>query len=173
MPASRKHGCCTVSMNLTYQAIQSPLNVQRMAITANWSIAPYCRLVIMLKSLRLAEQVKNSSSMASIIRKHPGPRITVKKQALGVWKFPRRLDAETDVFLNVMQVMDAVDGPQPLATESIVSNEMAGVKIEDWAVLFSKSGVDITNTASFELPVTNEDVRVLVTELSTGLLDSN
>ncbi|WP_256761025.1 heparin/heparin-sulfate lyase HepB [Cohnella sp. WQ 127256] len=76
--------------------------------------------------------------------------------------------AETDVFLNVMQVMDAVDGPQPLATESIVSNEMVGVKIEDRVVLFSKSGLDITNTASFKLPVSNQDVRVLVTDLSTG-----
>jgi len=77
-------------------------------------------------------------------------------------------NAETDVFLNVMQVMDAVNGPQPLATESIISNDMVGVKIEERAVLFSKSGVDITNTASFELPVSNKDVRVLVTDLATG-----
>ncbi len=76
--------------------------------------------------------------------------------------------AETDVFLNVMQVMDAVGGPVPLATESIISNEMVGVKIEDRAVLFSKTGVDITSTASFELPASNQDVRVLVTDLSTG-----
>ncbi|UKS30893.1 S-layer homology domain-containing protein [Paenibacillus sp. HWE-109] len=88
----------------------------------------------------------------------------------GAWRVEvsPKANAETDVFLNVMQVMDAVDGPQPLATESIVSNEMVGVKIEDRAVLFSKSGVDITNTASFELPVSNKDVRVLVTDLSTG-----
>ncbi|MFD2329881.1 heparin/heparin-sulfate lyase HepB [Cohnella sp. GCM10020058] len=76
--------------------------------------------------------------------------------------------AQTDLFLNVMQVMDADGGPAPLTTEAIDSATMTGVLIADRAVLFAKSGESIASSASFELPVGADDVRVLVTDLSPG-----
>ncbi|MGO4549234.1 heparin/heparin-sulfate lyase HepB [Paenibacillus sp. 2TAB23] len=75
---------------------------------------------------------------------------------------------KTNLFLNVMQVMDAEGGPEPLVTESISSDDMVGAKIGDRVVLFSKSGSDLANTASFVLPSANAETRVLVTDLSAG-----
>lgn len=77
-------------------------------------------------------------------------------------------EAETDLFLNVMQVMDAEGGPEPLETEALDSDTMAGVLISDRAVLFAKSGEATGGTVDFELPESAEDVRVLVTDLSPG-----
>lgn len=76
--------------------------------------------------------------------------------------------AGTDLFLNVMQVMDAQGGPQPLATESIESETMVGAKIDNRVVLFSKSGSDLMDTASFVIPTVSEETRVLVTDLGAG-----
>ncbi|MFE5323528.1 heparin/heparin-sulfate lyase HepB [Paenibacillus sp. NPDC056579] len=59
----------------------------------------------------------------------------------GEWRIevsPRE-PASEDLFLNVMQVKD-IDGPAALPTVKVETESVVGAKINDWVVLFSKSG---------------------------------
>lgn len=75
---------------------------------------------------------------------------------------------ETDLFLNVMQVMDASSTLQALDTTAITSELMTGVKIKDRVVLFAKNSTTIDTEASFALPSPATPLRVLVTDLRAG-----
>ncbi|MGX9729188.1 heparinase II/III domain-containing protein [Janthinobacterium aestuarii] len=75
---------------------------------------------------------------------------------------------ETDVFLNVMQVMDASSTLPALPTTAIDSALLAGVKIQDRVVLFSKSGLPLGGTVTVELPAHSASMQVLVADLQAG-----
>jgi hypothetical protein len=75
---------------------------------------------------------------------------------------------ETDLFLNVMQVMDASSTLPALPTTGIDSPLLAGVKIKDRVVLFSKSGLPLGGTVTVELPAQSASMQVLVTDLQAG-----
>ena len=75
---------------------------------------------------------------------------------------------ETDLFLNVMQVMDARSLVPALDTTAINSDVFTGVRIKDRVVLFAKNGMELDGAASFELPVLAAPVRVLVSDLRAG-----
>ena len=75
---------------------------------------------------------------------------------------------KTDNFLNVMQVMDNVGGPQPLAVESIESDSVLGAKIDNRVVLFAKDSGQMNNNVEFQIEGTDTNLRVLVTDLSPG-----
>lgn len=75
---------------------------------------------------------------------------------------------ETDLFLNVMQVMDASSPLPALPTTAIDSALLAGVRIKDRVVLFSKSGLPLDGTVTVELPAQSASMQVLVADLQEG-----
>ena len=75
---------------------------------------------------------------------------------------------ETDLFLNVMQVMDASSPLPALPTTAIDSALLAGVRIKDRVVLFSKSGLPLDGTVTVELPAHSASMHVLVADLQEG-----
>ncbi|MGK5070894.1 heparin/heparin-sulfate lyase HepB [Janthinobacterium sp. RT4P48] len=75
---------------------------------------------------------------------------------------------ETDLFLNVMQVMDASSPLPALPTTAIDSALLAGVRIKDRVVLFSKSGLPLDGTVTVELPAQSAPMQVLVADLQEG-----
>lgn len=75
---------------------------------------------------------------------------------------------ETDLFLNVMQVMDASSALPALQTTAIASPLLAGVKIKDRVVLFSRSGLPLGGNVTIELPAQSASMQVLVTDLQAG-----
>lgn len=87
----------------------------------------------------------------------------------GAWRIevsPRQ-PAATDLFLNVMQVLDAVGGPPPLRPELIETDAFVGARIADRAVLFSQSGRPVEREVTLDLPGAGE-LSVLVTDIAPG-----
>lgn len=75
--------------------------------------------------------------------------------------------AASDNFLNVMQVLDAEGGPDPLETMKIESDELIGARIADRAVLFNKKGDKLHGKIAFSIPG-NGPCKVLLTDLVSG-----
>ena len=98
------------------------------------------------------------------------PKYSNSVEEAGAWRVEvsPQSAAETDVFLNAMHVMDAGTATPALAMDAVSSAQMAGVKISNRVVLFAKTAADISDTASFTLPNSTGEVRVLVTDLSPG-----
>jgi hypothetical protein len=76
--------------------------------------------------------------------------------------------AATDLFLNVMQVMDS-DEPSVLAVSKIESEQTVGCTIADRVVLFSKSGGRLGGTVGFTVDASHATMNYLVTDLQVGL----
>jgi hypothetical protein len=74
--------------------------------------------------------------------------------------------AATDLFLNVMQVMDR-SVAKPLVVEKIESGETVGVRIADRVVVFNAVKDRGHEPVSFKIPGAGT-VRVLVTDLAEG-----
>ncbi len=78
-----------------------------------------------------------------------------------------RQAAETDCFLNVMQVMDARSTITPLPVEKIETDHHTGMKMGDRIVLFSKNGT--AENHPFRLKIEKEgSYKVLITDLEKG-----
>jgi heparin/heparan-sulfate lyase len=75
---------------------------------------------------------------------------------------------QADVLLNVMQVMDADGGVEPLATPSSESAQFAGAMIGDRVVLFGKGEAPVGDGAGYALPADARGLDVLVTDLRPG-----
>jgi len=88
----------------------------------------------------------------------------------GAWRIEvsPRAPAATDLFLNVMQVMDAVGGPEPLAPELIETSALVGARIADRVVLFGKSKRQLNRSLSFTVGGADADMGILVTDLAPG-----
>ena len=88
----------------------------------------------------------------------------------GAWRveISPRAPAEADLFLNVMQVMDAVGGPEPLAPELIETSALVGARIADRVVLFGKSKRQLNRSLSFTVGGADADLGILVTDLAPG-----
>jgi hypothetical protein len=76
--------------------------------------------------------------------------------------------ATTDLFLKVMQVMDAKGGPEPLAARLLDQGEMVGAAVADRAVFFSKTAARLDGPVAVQLPDTDGDWGCLVADLSAG-----
>ena len=75
--------------------------------------------------------------------------------------------AETNNFLNVMQVMDADNGISPLSVKEIETGEMTGARIDNRIVLFSKNGN--IEKLPIELDIKGkQSVKVLITDVEAG-----
>lgn len=98
------------------------------------------------------------------------PEAEYSTEEAGAWRLEVSPPApnETDLFLNVMQVMDAGSALPALPTTAIDSALLAGVQIKDRVVLFSKSGMPLGGTVSVELPAQGAAVQVLVADLQEG-----
>ncbi|NEW85075.1 MAG: heparinase [Mariniphaga sp.] len=73
----------------------------------------------------------------------------------------------TDLFLNVMQVMDANGNAKSLAVEKLETEKFIGAKIGDRIVFFSKDGE--INNQSFSLKISGEGTfSVLIADLQKG-----
>ena len=98
------------------------------------------------------------------------PEAEYSTEEAGAWRLEVSPPAsnETDLFLNVMQVMDASSALPALPTTAIDSALLAGVKIKDRVVLFSKSGLALGGTITVELPAQSASMQVLVTDLQAG-----
>ncbi|HEY3840568.1 MAG TPA: heparinase II/III family protein, partial [Bryobacteraceae bacterium] len=87
---------------------------------------------------------------------------------MGGWRIevsPKKA-AATDLFLNVMQVMDR-SVEKPLAMERIESGDVIGVKVGNRAVVFNSAKNQSQGPVKFDLPG-NGPVGVLVTDLAEG-----
>lgn len=87
---------------------------------------------------------------------------------LGRWRMELspRIAATTDLFLNLMQVMEMGRG-EPLAVEKIENDQLVGIKIADRVVLFSKSGRRCDRGVEFSHSGPG-DYKYLVTDLAAG-----
>jgi hypothetical protein len=88
----------------------------------------------------------------------------------GAWRIEvsPRIPATTDLFLNVLQVMDAAEGPEPLLPELIEADDLIGTRLADRAVLFSRSGRRLAGVLDFTVPGAHGELGILVTGLSPG-----
>lgn len=76
--------------------------------------------------------------------------------------------AETDYFLNVMQVMDNNPSPEPLAVTRIVSDTVVGARIGNAVVCFSNTAEVMSGRLTFTIPGENTDITCLLTDLAAG-----
>jgi heparin/heparan-sulfate lyase len=76
--------------------------------------------------------------------------------------------AATDLLLNIMQVMDARGGPEPLVPRLLDQGEMVGAAIADRVVFFGKTGARLVGPVSLQLPDTAGDWGCMVADLSPG-----
>lgn len=99
------------------------------------------------------------------------PEAEYSTEEAGAWRLEVSPPApnETDLFLNVMQVMDAGSALPALPTRAIDAPTLAGVKIKDRVVLFSKSGMPLGGLVTVELPAQSASMQVLVTDLQEGV----
>lgn len=74
---------------------------------------------------------------------------------------------EQNLFLNAMQIMDNIDGPTPLKTERIFSDQLTGAKIADRVVLFNRDGNNLNSKVMVNL-IGDQIYKVLVTDLEKG-----
>jgi heparin/heparan-sulfate lyase len=93
-----------------------------------------------------------------------------KEHDPGAWRVEvsPKVPATTDLFLNVLQVMDAKGGPEPLAPRLLDQDEMVGIAIADRTVFFSRTSTLLVGPVSVRLPETDGDWGCLVTGLSAG-----
>lgn len=87
----------------------------------------------------------------------------------GAWRMQLSPEtpAETDHFLNVMQVMDN-DSTLPLAVEKIDSERMVGAAIDDYVVLFGKSGNKESGSVTFSTYGSQPALNYVVADLAPG-----
>jgi heparin/heparan-sulfate lyase len=86
-----------------------------------------------------------------------------------VWRIEvsPKTPAETDYFLNVMQVMDYNGNIKPLSCKAIKTPKLTGAVLGDRMVLFSKDGQIIND--NFDLDInSNSPLKVLVTDIQNG-----
>lgn len=98
------------------------------------------------------------------------PEAEYATEEAGAWRLEVSPAAasETDLFLNVMQVMDASSALPALPTTAIDSPLLAGVQIKDRVVLFSKSGMPLGGMVTVTLPAQSASLQVLVADLQEG-----
>lgn len=98
------------------------------------------------------------------------PEADYSTEEAGAWRLEVSPSAasETDLFLNVMQVMDAGSALPALPTTAIESPLLAGVQIRNRVVLFSRSGQPLGGLVTVELPAYRASMQVLVTDLQEG-----
>ena len=88
----------------------------------------------------------------------------------GEWRVqisPKTIQKD-DGFLNVIQVMDHVNGPDPLVTEMVEAGDMVGAKIADRVVLFSKSGDRLKGSITLPDYGDEDNLNYVVTDLAVG-----
>lgn len=73
-----------------------------------------------------------------------------------------------DVFLNVMQVLDADKTELPTETIGDEQSDLIGVKLADRAVLFSMADAPLSGSSSLTLPAIQGELKVLITDLAPG-----
>lgn len=86
-----------------------------------------------------------------------------------IWRLevsPKNAD-NNDLFLNVMQVMDANGTSKSLAVEKLETDEFVGAKIADRIVLFSKNGEINTKPISLKIDG-NGTSKVLIADMQKG-----
>jgi heparin/heparan-sulfate lyase len=97
-----------------------------------------------------------------------GPRDEGRSEETGAWRvqISPKAPAETDLFLNVMQVTDRQEG-QARPVERVEGDRVIGFRVADRAVVFSKTGERLDRDVSFA--VEGEDtLKLLVTDLASG-----
>ncbi len=97
-----------------------------------------------------------------------GPREEGRSEEVGAWRVEvsPRTPAETDLFLNVMQVTDRTKKKLHRVTR-VEGERVIGFRLADRAVLFSKTGERLDREVSFVIE--GEDaLKVLVTDLTAG-----
>ena len=88
----------------------------------------------------------------------------------GAWRIqvsPKQASAQ-DYFLNVMQVMDHVGGPDPLTVQKIETGNRVGARIADRVVLFSKESTRTTESFTITVKGTENSLKYVITDLAAG-----
>jgi hypothetical protein len=103
-------------------------------------------------------------------RNYPQSYDKPKDHDPGAWRVevsPKE-PAATDLFLNVMQVLDAKGGPEPLAARVLDRGEMVGAALADRAVFFSKTAARRSGPVAVQLPDVGRDWGCMVADLPAG-----
>jgi len=98
------------------------------------------------------------------------PQSTSTSDEPGAWRIqisPNTPQAD-DSFLNVLQVMDNVDGPEPLVPTAIDADNMVGAKIADRVVMFGKGETKLSGTVTFQVYGDEDQLHYLITDLAAG-----
>ncbi len=97
----------------------------------------------------------------------------IKQHEAGRWRveLSPKQEADTDHFLNVMQVMDAEGNVSELESTLLESDSLFAVAIADRVVAFAKSGFRESNQRHFKMKSSNETIKVLITDLKEGEYD--
>ncbi|WP_218033950.1 heparin/heparin-sulfate lyase HepB [Paenibacillus koleovorans] len=88
----------------------------------------------------------------------------------GAWRIqisPNTHQAD-DTFLNVIQVMDNTNGPEPLVPAIIESTDLVGAKIADRVVLFGKGDTKLSGSVTFQVYGEEDHLSYVVTDLAAG-----
>ncbi|CAI6080688.1 stalk domain-containing protein [Cohnella sp. JJ-181] len=101
----------------------------------------------------------------------PGSTTNIQSLEAGDWRIELSNEAPANQtrFLNVMQVMDAVDGPAPQDVHYSETDDYAGARIYDRVVFFAKDFdlIDQEATIAFDGEA-GQTYKVLVTDLAEG-----
>jgi heparin/heparan-sulfate lyase len=107
-------------------------------------------------------------------RNYPQGYDQPKEHDPGAWRVevsPKE-PAATDLFLNVLQVMDAGGGPEPLSPRLLDQGEMVGAALADRAVFLGRKATRLDGPVSVRLPAmigqTDGAWGCLVADLSAG-----
>lgn len=90
------------------------------------------------------------------------------KPEAGSWRVeisPVRPEEE-NLFLNVLQVMDNVDGPEPVQPVLITAEHVVGCRLPGMAALFSRSGRQLSSSFVFEISNDGEPCRIWLFDLA-------
>ncbi|WP_158543641.1 stalk domain-containing protein [Cohnella sp. OV330] len=103
--------------------------------------------------------------------RNPGNPSNIQSLEAGDWRIElsNKMPANHTQFLNVMQVMDAVEGPAPLDVQYSETNDYAGARIQDRVVFFAKDFdlVDQQATIAFD-GAAGQIYKILVADLEAG-----
>jgi hypothetical protein len=92
------------------------------------------------------------------------------KTEAGSWRVevcPRHPSKE-NLFLNVMQVMDNLGGPEPVQPELIDAEHVVGCRLLGKVAIFSKSGRRLNEPFGFEITVNGEMFHIWLFDLTPG-----
>ncbi len=99
------------------------------------------------------------------------PTSNKNSDEVGAWRVevsPKE-KAASDVFLNVMQIMDGDYSGQPLNNETVSTDQFNGVKLGSKVVLFAKGNNKVSDAFQLKLGDAEEKLAFIITDVASGV----